>query len=309
MQNGTSLFDNTSLSNYYIFNCYFEECKETGAIYIKRDNEIYALIEESVFNHSSSTSEDGGGSICFDIRGDGNFVQQRTCYYASIANFNMAFCQYINSLSNNKNYAIDISVFKCGENEEKGRNTLDIGFNDIRFENNNISNNKCQWLSSCSIVPNGSPGACNFSTFRENNQTESKSIGISTLAYVTQEFSYCNVIGNKCGTDKEQVLFTCQCTTNVDHCIFLNNIAKYMFEQYRVSYTLTISESYVESNSTTGPGPIKFNALKENNDFNNNFIHFYTENCFIDPKEVSLKLPYLSEFAKTASAGLFPTKK
>ena len=54
-----------------------------------------------------------------------------------------------------------------------------------------------------------------------------------------------------------------------------------MFEQYYKRYTLTISETYVESNSTIGS--VSFNRLTKDHNFNN-FHHFYTENCFIEAK-------------------------
>ena len=47
--------------------------------------------------------------------------------------------------------------------------------------------------------------------------------------------------------------------------------------------TVTISDSYVDSNTTRGATVI-FTKLIENYDFNN-FIHFYTENCSIGKKK------------------------
>ena len=71
-KNGTALYDETSSNNYYIFNCYFENCKAKGAIYIESDKEIVTFAEETVFNHCSSTSS--GGSLHYGCTKEGQFV-------------------------------------------------------------------------------------------------------------------------------------------------------------------------------------------------------------------------------------------
>ena len=308
IHNGTALFDNGSLNNYYVFICFFEECKETGAIYIERTNTVYALIEDTVFYNCCTTSTYGGGSVMYFCREDGQFVQHRTCYYKSIAHENMAFVQGVKSSPSNKNYAFDVSVFKCGANE---RDIIDcifvIAFGDIHFENNNITNNYCITCSSHFDRLEGGSGTFNFSTFRENNQTNRMSLYFCSYnSSFTHTISYCNVIGNICETDIYDVLFSCGLTTYVDHCIIKNNIAKHIFE---VDGTLTISESYVDSNSTSGDGSIIFNNLTINYNFNT-FHHLFNENCSINSgKIITLNFSFLSTFAKTASAGLVPSKK
>lgn len=143
IQNGTVLFDNSGINNYYVLLCFYKECKETGAICIQRTNKVCTLLEETVFTNCSSTTEYGGGSVYYNCQADGEFVQHRTCYYASIAEQAMAFAQAAKQYLSNKNYAIEVSVLKCGENEEKGSYTFGISFGDICFDNNNITNNKC----------------------------------------------------------------------------------------------------------------------------------------------------------------------
>ena len=126
---------------------------------------------------------------------------------------------------------------------------------------------------------------------------------------LTQTVSYCNVIGNKCETDNNQVLFSCWYTTNVDHCVFLRNTAKDMFQQYYYSSTLTISESYVDPQSVTSTvGSVTFTDLKQNYNLNP-ISNFYTENCFIDKNIISNNISYLSKFSTAASSVLFSSKK
>ncbi|EAY17892.1 hypothetical protein TVAG_011180 [Trichomonas vaginalis G3] len=222
----------------------------------------------------------------------------------------MAFAQVVKPSFSNKNYAIKVSVFKCGENEGKEIGTFSVGYGDVGFENNNITNNKCIECSSLIIQLDGSSGTCNFSNFRENNQTDRNSIVFFTFGHrsLNQTFSYCNVIGNKCGTDNHQVLFYSCYTTNVDHCIFLNNTAQYMFGQYFEVDILTISESYVESNSTTGFGTVTFKNLKDTYDFNT-FTDFFKGKCMIDPNLISTNLSFSSKISKTTTVGLFSSKK
>ena len=88
----------------------------------------------------------------------------------------MAFFQWCKSSSSYKNYAIDVSVSNCGENESIGSYTFSVTYGDILVSNINSTNNKCKQYSSYRSVLTGSSGTCNFSTFRGNNQTDSKSL-------------------------------------------------------------------------------------------------------------------------------------
>ncbi|EAY22914.1 hypothetical protein TVAG_076610 [Trichomonas vaginalis G3] len=196
--------------------------------------------------------------------------------------------QHVKKSPSNINYIFDISVCNCGD--LKYAIIFQINFGDIRFSNSNITNNKCSLLSSYYSILEGKSGTCNFSTFIENSQTGSESLCFDSYSdSLAQTVSYCNVIGNKCETDNNQVLFSCGYATNVDHCIFLNNTAKYMF-YISSGYTLTISCSNVESKSTTG-GTVTF-------------FHLNTENCPTGIKDISNKLSYLSKIAKTSAAEL-----
>lgn len=120
--------------------------------------------------------------------------------------------------------------------------------------------------------------------------------------------SYCKVIGNKCETDNEQVLFYCWNSVYIDHCIFLNNSAKYMFQQYYTAAVLTISDSYIDSNSTTGSGTVKFENLKRNYDFDS-FSNLYKGECLVDSKIASYRLILICKFAKCSTLQLFSWKK
>ena len=306
--NGESLYNTTSDNNFYVFNCYFKGCKESGAIYIERTNKIFTLLEESVFNNCSSTSS--GGSVFYNCEQLGQIVQKRTCYYKSLAKDNMAF-YHRPKLADSKNYAFDVSIYKCGENESKGSYTFSAVYGEILISNINCTNNKCGSCSSyySSILAN--PVICNFSTFRENNQSGSKSFYFNSGSLALHQiFSYCNVIENKCRTTYKQILFCCKYIVDVDHSIFLNNIAPFMFYQETYMAGLTISDSYVDNNSTSSGGYVAFTDLKQNYDFNY-FVHFYTENCFIDLKEISIKskLVYLSKLAKSIASKLISSKK
>ena len=307
-ENGTALFDNTSINNYYIFNCYFEECNENGAIFIKSANQICTLIEDSAFNNCSSTTY--GGSVYYECEREGQFVQQRTCYTKSVARNRMSFHQSVKPSSSYKNYVIDVSVSKCGENESERWGTLNIAYGVICFSKNNVTNNKCFDYSSLDVYLDGSLSNCNFSTFRGNIQI----FGTGSLYFFTrdeskyQTVSYCKIIGNQCGSNGGGVLFSSSCTTNVDHCIFLNNIAKYMFMQYWLN--LTISDSYIQSNSTypTG-GTVTFKNLKENCDFYN-YSYFNIEIDFLESEKIiSYKLSYLFQFTKSAAPQLLSLNK
>ena len=179
---------------------------------------------------------------------------------------------------------------------------------DLRISNTNITNNKCEFQSSIYNLLSGTSSTCNFTTFGENNQTGSNSLYFyGDKDPNKQTISYCNIIGNKCGTGKSQYLFYSSYNTNIDHSIFLCNIAKYMFYPLFEDYTLTISDSYIESQSKTGPGIVTFVNLKQDFDFNT-ISHIFIEKCIIEQKEISVKLSYLSKLAKNASPALFSSR-
>ena len=133
--------DETSSNNYYIFICLFESCKEKGAIYIQRSNNICTLLEDSVFNNCKSSV---GGSVYYECLKSGQIVQHRTCYYQSIAETDdMAFHQLGAYSDSMKNYIYDVSVSNCGESESKGLVIFSVFEGDIRISNINSTNNKC----------------------------------------------------------------------------------------------------------------------------------------------------------------------
>ncbi|EAX95785.1 hypothetical protein TVAG_353970 [Trichomonas vaginalis G3] len=309
-QNGAPLYDNTSSNNYYVSNCEFEECTENGAIYIKSNNEIYTLIEDSAFRKCSSTYQ--GGSVYYGCHELGHFVQQQNSYSESKAeNSYMAFCQLVKSSSTNENYAFDISVSQCGESESKGYKTSWISFGDIQIKNNNITYNKCIFHSSINSVLQGKSGYCNFSTFRENNQTREGSLAFgSHYKSNIQTVSYCNIIGNKCGTNKDQALFGCTYDTKVDHCVFLNNTAGCMFGIIDKDCTLTISDSCIQSKSISGSGTVTFEREDQIYSDLNQIISFYTELCFIPKqKQTTVSLSAFSRFAETSPSLLYSSKR
>ncbi|EAY12156.1 hypothetical protein TVAG_003620 [Trichomonas vaginalis G3] len=149
--NGTALYDTTSPKNYYVFICIFENCTENGAIHIERSNDLYVLLEESVFNRCKSTSGSGGGSVYFYGYLAGHIVQQRNCYFKSIdTSFCNAFFHKVPPTNTNENYVFEISVSDCGESESEGSYTFYMAFGDVQIKNNNITYNKCN--SGSSIV-------------------------------------------------------------------------------------------------------------------------------------------------------------
>ena len=168
IQDGSALYVISESSNYYISNCFFFNCKENGAIYF---DDLYeencVLVEFSIFSHCKSTY--GGGSIYY-FCSNGQFVQQQNCFYKSISQINdMSFYQETKYYEPDKNYVFQVSVYLCGQSEYKGYYTFCLEYGDIRFENNDITNNKCGMCSSYGSTLNGAPVTCNFSTFRENN--------------------------------------------------------------------------------------------------------------------------------------------
>ena len=73
-----------------------------------------------------------------------------------------------------------------------------------------IAHTTCNQYSSIESILDESSGTCNFSNFINNNQIGSVSLEFwingDSMDY-KQTVTYCNVLGNKCGTDNDQVLF------------------------------------------------------------------------------------------------------
>lgn len=182
--------------------------------------------------------------------------------------------------------------------------TLILTFGDLKFAKNNISNNKCGCYSSYYNYLSGNSGICNYSSFIENIQINGESLFFGSLGGLNQTLSYCNIIGNKFGNHS---IISSEVTTNVDHCIFLKN-ENYMFIQQKNDRTITISDSYFDSVSTTGSGSVTFVNPNKACNFNN-FSHFHTEICFVELYKFSNKVTYNSKIAKTSATGLMSSKK
>lgn len=206
-RDGRAIYVTTGNSNYHIYDCSFQECKTNGAIYIERYNAIRTLLEDSIFNKCGSDSN--RGSVYYQCK-EGQFVQQRTFYSNSKAISYIAFCQFVKISASYKNYAYDVSVSNCGESESIGSVTISITYGNIRISNINSTYNKCNQYSSIESILDESSGTCNFSNFINNNQIGSVSLEFwingDSMDY-KQTVTYCNVLGNKCGTDNDQVLF------------------------------------------------------------------------------------------------------
>ena len=294
-KDGNPFSDSSTTNNYYVYDCNFEECKPKGAIYISRTNQICTLLEVNVFSRCQSSEK--GGSVSYYCPQAGEIVQQRNYYFESKTQYIcVSFYQAVGQTSSFKNYNFQISVSKCGESDQKGDYTFLSTYGDFNFENNNISFNKCIQCSSLVVTLLGKSGKCSFSTFRENSQTSGTSL--SFLVHISQPsfihtVSYCNIIGNKCGKDKSQVLIGSSFNMNVDHCVFLKNIAAYMFSVNNQGYTMSIADSCIEKKSKTGPGIVIF--TRENKIYSDFYRipQFYTEFCFIAPKRVTFKFRYL----------------
>ena len=88
-KNGNPFSDTSGSRNYYVFACFFKECKNNGAIYIHRYNEACALLEENTFSRCQSNER--GGSVYFLDQELGEFVQQRNSYSESKAEHEITF--------------------------------------------------------------------------------------------------------------------------------------------------------------------------------------------------------------------------
>jgi hypothetical protein len=275
---------NPSGTGVYISNCLFRSITSTsdngGALLCT--SAIYFLVESSSF-FSCKTSSGYGGAIYFDNANNGQSVLHEVCGYDCYTTYTHPYYQFaflrVYNAASNKNYFNYSSISRCVNAESNSHYTLRLLYGKICCPSVNISINKCQYYSGiyCNPLSDSSSVICSFSysTFTDNIANGYNCIRLSTSG-ANYEIKSCNILRNtQVDLNTYGTIITWGNSAIEDSCI-LENTATYIFYQAHSSYTITISNCTIDSNSKTG------NVVTRNT-VTKSFIlalkHMSTQNC------------------------------
>lgn len=240
--------------NYYIASSNFILISIDGAVYLyQTQNLTNVLAEKCLFDTCSTNATTRSAALyCWTTRG--NIVQQFNCFRNNVSPYYSAFYSVAQDISNASNFAKYCSISNNGDEMISIERIDSQSWGNITENNSNITNNRVQ----SSIFSNHlylCNGVRSFCTIKNNNQTKSG----SQLIYMTSnqvEFvylsKYCNIIGNKCN----EYLYYSVYNNTIDNCIFDQNVARTTFFCQNSGYSITLTNSYVSSFSSSGSGSV-----------------------------------------------------
>jgi hypothetical protein len=263
----------------YVSNCLFRSITSSGnggALYIT--SVTYLLVESSSFFTCKTSSQFGGALYFVNSQSVLNKVCGFDCYstYSYNPHYHFGYIQVDNAISN-KNYGNYSSIVRCVSEETYPWYILCLYNGKTCCPSVNMSLNKCYGRTiRCYPFTDSSSTICSFSysSFTDNTLTG------YTVFYLDKtgskyEIKSCNILRNTQVTGSEGTIITWGNLMIDDSCI-LENTATYIFYQAHSSYTITISNCTVDSNSKNG------NVVTQNivtKSFILGLNHISTHNC------------------------------
>jgi hypothetical protein len=296
---GTS--QSPSGTSVYVLNCLFISTTSAGyggALYCC-NSATYLLVESSSF-FSCTTSHNHGGAIYFYNSNNGHCVLYNVCGYDCYSTntgslYGDFIRTYLNNAASSKNYINYSSISRCSNENSNSYYTLYIGRGNICFSSVNTSMNKCYYQTVyCYPFSDSNSVTCSliYSSFTDNIATGYTCLYLWQLG-AKYEIKNCNILRNKQGTSGSQgTIYTNGYLAIEDSCILENN-ATYIF--YASSYTITLSNCTVDSNS-------KYGTVLTQNTVTKSFIlalnHMSTLNCHSDYDSAGYLTPLIQLTSK-----------
>jgi hypothetical protein len=264
-------------TSVYVLNCLFRSITSTsnGGALSCSNSVTYLLVESSSF-YSCKTSSGYGGAIYF-INSNGQCVMYEVCGN-NCSSSNGVFSRVdVNNAATSKNCVNYSSISRCAVSSSL--NTLCHQYGKILCTSVNTSMNKCGGRIGIYCNPYGDSNSvtCSLShsTFADNYANGCTCIcyGSNTPKY---EINSCNILRNtQTSLNSEGTVSIWGITNIVDSC-FLENNATYIFYASSSSFTVTLSNCTVDSNSFSGNIVTKNTVTKS---FIHALNHISTQNC------------------------------
>jgi hypothetical protein len=290
----------SSASNVYVLNCLFNSISsgsDGGALYCTSN---YLLVESSsFFSCKTSSSNYGGGAICFYNTGSGECVLEGVCGYDCISTGSV-YCQFawivVHNTATRKNYVNYSSISRCVNEASSRYKTLRLNNGKIYCQTTNISMNKCYYRSGIYCHPYGDSNSvtCSllYSTFADNH-----AVGYTCIRFdrytAKYEIKCCNIIRNTQGSlSSWGTIFLSGNLMIKDSCI-LENTANTNFYGSS-SPVFTLSNCTVDKTTNNG-------CLTTQNTVTKSFIlglqHISTRNCYseFDSAGYLTAIPHVSQ--------------
>ena len=280
-------------SNVYVHDCTFNNCISTtygGAISC-----LYKvtrlLIDKASFT-SCKANNDAGGAIFFYNTASSHCVICRICGYdCELTCSTLSHGQCVNIAVYDglgyKNQFNDSSVTKSIK--DNSYFAVDLQHGNIICNSDNISNNKCTYISALICVPryaNTNPITCyvSYLSIVNNTATSSQCI-VFDCSETTQQIDTCNIINNVQSVSNVGMIITYGYLTIKSSCIVKNNRNGYTFDsevdgKIKI-YNCTLDDDILLSSGFTGSFTI-ISTIKRS--FVNPLLHFSTKKCdsFLD---------------------------
>jgi hypothetical protein len=288
-------------NNVYVSNCLFNKCTLAsgygGALYCT--SATYLLIELSSF-FSCKTNSGRGGAIYFSNSNCLQSVLYAVCGNDCSSTSDGPFaCMIIQDTVSNKNCVNYSSIARCVSDSSGGRYTLWLQKGKIYCPSVNMSMNKCQLISGVVFTPfadaSSVTSSSSYSTFTDNIFIQYSVIWCNKGG-TKYELKSCNILRNIEISGSYGTIFSRGNLMIEDSCI-LQNAANRIFYQESSSYTITLSNCTVDSNTKTGNVVTQKTATKS---FIHGLNHMSTRNCHIeyDSAGYLTAVPYVSHSTK-----------
>jgi hypothetical protein len=288
-------------TNVYVSNCLFNDCILTsgngGALYCS--SATYFLIESSSF-FSCKTNSGTGGAIYFSSSGCLQSVLYAVCGNDCSSTGSGTFAHIViqNTVSN-KNCVNYSSVARCVSDSSGGYYPFWLECGKIYCPSVNMSMNKCTQVSGIVFNPfvdaSSVTSSSSYSTFTDSIYTKYSCIWCNNGG-AKYELKSCNILRNIEISGSYGTIFSRGNLMVEDSCI-LQNTANYIFYQESSSYTITLSNCTIDSNTKYGNVVTQNTATKS---FIHGLNHISTRNCHIeyDSAGYLTAVPYISHSAK-----------
>jgi hypothetical protein len=273
-----------SVSNVYVLNCLFNRCilssGNGGALYCST-SVTYLFVESSSFFSCRTNSGEGGAIHFYNTNGGQISVLYEVCCNdcCSTKSIGLFARIYIGDSASNKNYVNYTSIARCVDDTSNQWETLCLECGKIYCPSVNISVNKCKQQSGiychASIDSNYITCSLLYTTFADNSATNYICIYFNRGG-PKHEIKCCNILRNTQVTLDSRGTIASYGNVMIEDSCILENTANCIFYSYSTSYSITLSNSTVDSTSYYNSFTIQNTVTKS---FIHGLHHMTTQNC------------------------------
>ena len=247
-----------------------------GAIYLEHSNNNILMIESCLFKFCSSFSK--GGAISF-ICTNSDIVTNKLCGYSCFTgnSGNHLGGQFIYVITSKRNEHFNSMITECSSFQDDNWQTISLQGGNIKFDNQNCSNNKV-YAYSGPLFYSANSAISKYLTVYGCSSTSHTQIGV---VLCPSNIQYINIINNH---SPNYGIFHYNSNNHYIENSFMYNNSGCIFDIY--SATLTVSNSII-NNYSISRGSVNTINVTTNQIYSIEIFHF--NNCYNKDKTKSLK--------------------